>query len=124
VRSAARRLVLGGVALFSLAGCSIESSVGYVEIKTIPPSTQTALYLDTVRLEPLRNGTAVLRQKVGTLKLQADGDSGHPALLCNVVVQKNRITSVTVSVASRTARCQCARASVGSEAPAGRTCIA
>jgi hypothetical protein len=122
--SASRRLALGGLALISLAGCTIETSVGYVEIKTIPPSTTAALYLDAVRLEPLRNGTAVLRQKVGTLKLQADGEGGHPALLCNVVVQKNRITSVTVSVANRSARCQCARASVGADAPGGRTCIA
>jgi hypothetical protein len=115
---------LGGTALVSLAACNIDTSVGYVEIKTVPPSTSAALYLDAHRLEPLRNGTAVLRQKVGTLKLQADGDNGHPALLCNVVVQKNRITSVTVSVASRTARCQCARASVGADTPANRTCIA
>ena len=118
--SASRRLVLGGLALMSLAGCTIETSVGYVEIKTIPPSTTAALYLDAVRLEPLRNGTAVLRQKVGTLKLQADGEGGHPALLCNVVVQKNRITSVTVSVTNRQLRCQCGRPSVGN----ARTCIA
>jgi hypothetical protein len=107
-----------------LAACSIDSSVGYVEIKTIPVSTNLALYFDTMKLEPMRNGTAVLRQKVGTIKLQADGDNGQPVWLCNVVVQKNRITSVTVSVASRTARCQCGRASVGADTPVNRTCIA
>jgi hypothetical protein len=117
-----------GAAIFGaalvLAGCSIDGSVGYVEIKTVPASTNLALYFDTMKLEPMRNGTAVLRQKVGTVKLQVDGDSGHPVLLCNVVVQKNRITSVTVSVASRMARCQCGRVNVGADSPANRTCIA
>jgi len=111
-----------GVALV-LAACGIESNVGYVEIRTIPASTNLALYFDTVKLEPMRNGNAVLRQKVGTVRLQADGDGGQPVPLCNVVVQKNRITSVTVSVTNRIARCQCGRASVGDTAP-NRTCIA
>ena len=103
-----------------LAACSIDNSVGYVEIKTVPSTASPPLYLDSTRLEPFRNGAAVLRQKVGTLKLQIDSDGGHLALLCNVVVQKNRITSVTVSVASRQLRCQCGRPSVGN----ARTCIA
>ena len=80
----------------------------------------TPLYLDSAKLEPFRNGTAVLRQKVGTAKLQIDSDGGQLALLCNVVVQKNRITSVTISVANRQLRCQCGRPSVGN----ARTCIA
>ena len=71
--------------------------MGYVEIKTVPATSAPALYLDAAKLEPLRNGTAVLRQKVGTSKLQVDGEGGQLALLCNIVVQKNRITSVTVS---------------------------
>ena len=56
------------------------------------------LYLDQTKLEPLRNGNAVLRQKVGTVKLTTDIDgAGHVAFLCNIEVKKNRITSVTVS---------------------------
>ena len=105
---------------FALAACSVDNSVGYVEIKTVPSSIATPLYLDATKLEPFRNGTAVLRQKVGTAKLQVDGAGGGPALLCNVVVQKNRITSVTVSVSSRQLRCQCGRPSVDNS----RTCIA
>jgi len=115
---------LGGAALLvlpMLAACSGESGVGYVEIKTI--SAAPALYLDTVKLEPLRNGVGVLRQKVGTTKLQVDGDSGQLALLCNIVVQKNRITTVTVSMASRQARCQCGRNSPA-ETATNRTCVA
>jgi hypothetical protein len=86
-----------------LAACNPDSSVGYVEIKTVPATATTALYLDATKLEPFRNGNAVLKQKVGTIKLQAEGDNGNPALLCNVVVQKNRITSVTISVVRMTA---------------------
>jgi hypothetical protein len=117
-----------GAAIFGmapvLAACGLDGSVGYVELKTIPASTNLALYFDTMKLEPTRNGTAVLRQRVGTIQLRADGDNGQPVWLCNVVVQKNRITSVTVSVASRTARCQCGRAGAGADTPANRTCIA
>ena len=48
-------------------------------------------------------GNAVLRQKVGTAKLQADVDRGRVSVLCNIEVRKNRITSVTVSLVSRRA---------------------
>jgi hypothetical protein len=37
-------------------------------------------------------------QPTGTLKLQADGTSGALAPLCEIVVARNRITTVTVSV--------------------------
>ena len=112
-------LVAAGTSL-ALAACNIDNSVGYVEIKTVPSSTATPLYLDSTKLEPFRNGTAVLRQKVGTAKLQFDGEGGQLVPLCSVVVQKNRITSVTISLSSRQLRCQCGRASVGNN----RTCIA
>jgi hypothetical protein len=108
------------VAPLMLAACS-DSGVGYVEIKTL--SAAPALYLDTVKLDPLRNGVGVLRQKVGTTKLQVDGEGGQLAVLCNIVVQKNRITSVTVTVASRQPRCQCGRNST-TETPSSRTCVA
>ena len=106
--------------LLALAACNIDNSVGYVEIKTVPSTAAAPLYLDSTKLEPFRNGTAVLRQKVGTMKLQVDTDGGQLVSLCNVVVQKNRITSVTISLSSRQLRCQCGRPSVGSN----RTCIA
>ena len=119
-------LRLGAMAIMALglnsalSACSIDNSVGYVEIKTVPSSLAAPFYLDTTKLEPIRNGTAVLRQKVGTAKLQVESDAGPPVLLCNVVVQKNRITSVTISVVSRQLRCQCGRPSVGN----ARNCIA
>jgi hypothetical protein len=107
----------------TLASCNIDGGEGYVEIKAIPPSASIPLYLDQAKLEPLRNGNAVLRQKVGTAKLQTDMDgAGHMALLCNIEVKKNRITSVTVSVMSRQPRCQCGRTS-GTDTAANRTCI-
>jgi hypothetical protein len=112
------------LALAGLAGCNGDGGVGYVEIKTVPATNAAALYLDTLKLEPVRNGMAVLRQKVGTAKLQVDGDGGQLAVLCNIVVQKNRITSVTVSTAGRQLRCQCNRNSTGKDLPANRTCVA
>jgi hypothetical protein len=111
----------GGLAALALTSCNIDSGAGYVEIKAIPPSASVPLYLDQVKLEPLRNGNAVLRQKVGTAKLMTDVD-GRMSLLCNVEVKKNRITSVTVSVMTRQPRCQCGRPNP-SESGFNRTCI-
>ena len=98
--------------------CDFGSCFGYVEIKSIPTAPAVALYLDSVKLDPIRNGNAVLRQKVGTIKLQADSDGGQLAVLCNIEVRKNRITTVMVSLVSRQPRCQCGRTS-GTD----RTCI-
>lgn len=121
MRASAGRRMAALVLPLMLAACIGESGVGYVEIKTV--SASPALYLDTVKLEPLRNGVGVLRQKVGTTKLQVD-DGGQLALLCNIVVQKNRITTVTVSVASRQPRCQCGRNSTAADTPPNRICVA
>jgi hypothetical protein len=108
MRALAAGLALAGVAL-ALAGCKPNTDVGYVELKTVPVMTnvtQPTLYLDTVRVEPLKKGTAVLMQRVGTTKLATDGAGGQ-LMLCEIVVKKNRITSVTVSVLERPPRCQC-----------------
>jgi hypothetical protein len=101
----ASALIVGAV----IAACRPTGDVGYVEIKTVPvaPVTQTALYIDSAKLAPIKKGSAILRQRVGTLKLQADGIAGSLAPLCDIVVQRNRITTVTVSVLERPPRCQC-----------------
>ena len=85
------------------------ADVGYVEIKTVPVAsvTPTALYLDSAKLAPIKKGSAILRQPIGTLKLQADGIAGVLAPLCEIVVRRNRITTVTVSLLERPPRCQC-----------------
>jgi hypothetical protein len=114
----ARMLPVLAAALLALTACDFGGGFGYVEIKSIPAAPAVALYLDSVKLEPIRSGNAVLRQKVGTIKLQADSDGGQLAILCNIEVRKNRITTVTVSMVSRQPRCQCGRTS----GPA-RTCI-
>src|SRR5207237_208912 len=55
----------------TLAGCDPVGDMGYVEIKTVPVSavSSPSLYLDTVKLDPLKKGVAVLRQRVGTARL-------------------------------------------------------
>jgi hypothetical protein len=107
----ARMLPVLVLALLALTACDFGGGFGYVEIKSVPASPSVSLYLDSVRLEPIRSGNAVLRQKVGTIKLQADSDGGQLAVLCNIEVRKNRITTVTVSMVSRQPRCQCGRTS-------------
>ena len=123
MRAFAAAVVPAALALAALAltSCNLDSGAGYVEIKAIPPSASVPLYLDQAKLEPLRNGNAVLRQKVGTVKLMTDVD-GHMSLLCNVEVKKNRITSVTVSIMTRQPRCQCGRPNPA-ETGLNRTCI-
>jgi hypothetical protein len=107
----------------ALTSCDLDPGAGYVEIKAIPPSATLPLYLDQAKLDPIRNGTAVLRQKVGTAKLQMDADgAGHMAVLCNIEVRKNRITSVTVSIMSRQPRCLCGRTNASDTGPT-RACI-
>jgi hypothetical protein len=120
--------VLGLLASATLVGAAIvacrpSGDVGYVEIKTVPSATavRTALYLDSVKLAPIKNGGAILRQSVGTLKLEADGFSGTPAPLCSIVVAKDRITTVTISVLERPPRCQCRF--VGHEAATAQACV-
>ncbi len=101
----ATAIIVGAV----IVACRPSSEAGYVEIKTVPvgPLATTPLYLDSAKLDPIKQGSTVLRQRVGTLKLQADGFAGTMTDLCNIVVRKDRITSVTISVLERPPRCQC-----------------
>jgi len=126
--SAAAARVVGLIASTMIVGalivaCRPTGDVGYVEIRTVPATslTSTALYLDDTRIAPIKKGNAILRQPVGTLKLQADGFAGKRTALCSIVVQKNRITTVTVSVLERPPRCQCHY--VGNDAQTQRACV-
>src|SRR5262249_51416639 len=112
-------LLMAALALPVLGGCDLDGGSGYLEIKAIPPAPVLALYLDQVKLDPIRNGNAVLREKAGTAKLQADDGTGRLALLCSVEIKKNRITTVTVSVMSRQLRCLCGRVGTA-DTPANR----
>jgi hypothetical protein len=121
VRALAARLGSAGLLVSALAGC-IPDGDGFVQIKTVPVAavTQPALYLDSVKLEPLKKGEAVLSRKAGTTKLQAEGAGGQLTPLCEIVVKKNRITTVTVSIVERPPRCQCSH---NATAQANRMCI-
>src|ERR1700691_1003181 len=101
----ASAVIVGAV----IVACRPSGEVGYVEIKTVPEAqlTQGALYFGATRLDPIKKSSAILRQPVGTLKLQAEGIAGSLTQLCDIVVAKDRITTVTVSVLDRPPRCQC-----------------
>ena len=105
-----------------IAACRPGGDVGYVQINTVPaaPVTAAGLYLDATKLAPIRQGSTLLRQPVGTLKLEADAYGGARAAICDVVVKRNRITTVTVSVLERPPRCLCRFS--GGEAN-GHTCV-
>src|SRR5262249_35797184 len=104
----------------ALAGCVPTGGGGYVEIRTMPGTTnvsQPSIYFDSIKGEPVRKGGAVLTQRVGTTKHAADGPRGQ-LKPCESAVKKNRITTVTVTVLERPPRCQCRNAGGSS-----RTCI-
>ncbi len=111
------------VAGAAIVACRPSGNVGYVEIKTVPVAalTQVALYLDTTRLAPIKKGSAILRQPVGTVELAADGVAGALTPICEIVVRKNRITTVTVSVLEHPPRCQCRY--TGTEAATAHECV-
>jgi hypothetical protein len=120
--------VVGIVASASIVGAAIvawrpSGDIGYVQINTVPVAavTQGQLYFDTVRLAPLKNGAALLRQSVGTLTLRADAYGGTSVPLCQIEVRKDRITTITVSMLERPPRCQCRNTSHGD--PASRLCV-
>ncbi len=106
---AAGLLVSACIVGAAIVACRPSGDVGYVQINTVPaaPLTQAALYLDATRLDPIRQGTALLRQPVGRLRLQAASYGGTLAPLCDIQVQKDRVTTVTISVLERPPRCQC-----------------
>ncbi|RAI43390.1 hypothetical protein [Rhodoplanes roseus] len=122
VRAAAVRAAIVGLAVVALAACKLDNSTGYVEIRTMPvvPPPHASLYIDAVKLDPIKKGSAVLRQGVGTHKL-AFATSGEPTVLCELVVKKDRITTVTVSMLDRPPRCQC-RSSTGTDAASNKSC--
>jgi len=108
---------LAALGLLALAACDQGGGIGYVELRTIPGSARVPLYLDAEKIEA-KQGVTVLRQPVGMAKLQVDGGDGR-LMICQVVVRKNRITTVTVSALERPPRCQCERTSGDSKACIG-----
>jgi hypothetical protein len=124
------RRLLGLLASALAVGAAIvvwrpSDGVGYVEIKTVPvaPMTQIVLYIDGTKLAPNKDGSAILRQRVSMLRLQADDLIGSLAPLCDIVVTKNRITTVMVSILERPPRCQCRFSGTNSRTMAGHTCL-
>jgi hypothetical protein len=120
--------VLGILVSAAIVGAAIvvwrpSSDIGYVQINTVPIAAvgQAQLYFDTIRLAPLKNGAALLRQGVGTLTLRADAYGVTSVPLCQIEVRKDRITMVTVSMLERPPRCQCRFNSRGD--PASRLCV-
>jgi len=120
--------IVGIIASAAIVGAAVvawrpSSDIGYVQINTVPVAAagQAQLYFDTVRLAPLKNGAALLRQGTGTLTLRADAYGGTSVPLCQIEVRKYRITTVTVSMLERPPRCQCRLNSRGD--PASRLCV-
>jgi hypothetical protein len=107
----------------AIAVWRIREETGYVEIKTVPvaPLTQASIYLNSARLAPIRQGSALLRKQVGTLTLSVDLFGVSRVPVCDIVIRPNRITTVTLSVLERPPRCICRFTRTGDAND--RTCI-
>jgi hypothetical protein len=93
-------VVLGAAAAYFTFG---SRDFGYIGLNIdVLTGSPPRLYLNSNKLEPLKKGVTILRQQVGTAKLEIQGGS----LLCNIAVKKDRITSLKISER----RCQCQRA--------------
>lgn len=125
-RLTCRRLLaaasLAGLTALTLGGC--ERGSGYIEIKLVPSAgvRSPRLLLDSTRLEPIRDGQAILTARAGIHKLQMEWIGGQNTVLCQIEVRKDRITTLTLSVLNRPPRCQCRRSSPDSKGRT-RTCI-
>ncbi len=124
------RGLLGLLASVLVVGAAIavsrpRSDFGYVEINTVPitPMTRTVFYINSTELALLKAGNAILRQPVGTLKLQSDGIAGSRVPLCDIVVMKNRITTVTISLAQLPPRCECHLNATDPRTSANHACV-
>src|SRR5262245_13745242 len=96
-----------GLATLGLAGCLPEDGVGYVEVKVFP-RLALPLYVNSDKIESMKDGVAVLRQAIGKAKLQFERN-GQLFPICEFEVRKNRVTTVTVSTLERGGRCEIQR---------------
>ena len=89
----------------ALAGCNPGRDNGYVEIRTVsvygaPPE----LYLDEVKVDGLRSGTAVVRKTAGSVILRLlKAETFYP--LCAFEVRKNRVVTLTVAIVANKFKC-------------------
>lgn len=105
MRHSAKLLILSALSL-ACGGCDQGADVGYAEIKiNYFHSAGDVFRLNTVAIAELQKGsTAILRQAIGTVRLDvAHGDRIYP--LCSFEVKKNRIVTSVVSIANGSLQC-------------------
>jgi hypothetical protein len=89
--------------VLALAAC--KEDTGYVEIKVAPGFIVPPLMLGSARVDTTKTGSTVLREKVGTAKLEYERD-GRRVPFCEFDVRKDRIVTVAVSAFGRDPRCK------------------
>ena len=97
------RLALAAALVLGLASCNEE--VGYVEIMVVPGFVVPPFVLGAARVDAGRSGSTVLREKVGTVRLEYERD-GRRVPFCEFDVRKNRIVTVSVTAIGRDPRCK------------------
>ena len=99
------RRLLGTAAVLALGLSACTEDVGYVEVKVAPGYVLPPLVLGTSRIDPARNASTVLRERVGAAKLEFERD-GRRVAFCQFDVRKDRIITVAVSAWGRDPRCK------------------
>jgi len=96
---------VGLAAALALGLVSCNEEVGYVEIKVVPGYVVPPLVLGAARVDTTRSTSTVLREKVGTARLEYERD-GRRVPFCEFDVRKNRIVTIAVSAIGREPRCK------------------
>jgi hypothetical protein len=100
-----RPIIASSSCALMLAFAACTEDVGYVEIKVAPGFVLPPILLGTSRIDPARGEGAVLREPVGTARLQFERD-GRLIPFCEFDVRKDRIVTVAVSAFGRDPRCK------------------
>ena len=103
MRRLLRAALCAPAVLLALAACKEET--GYVEIKVAPGFIVPPLMLGAARVDTAKGGSTVLRERVGTAKLEYERD-GRRVPFCDFEVRKNRIVTLSVSAFGRDPRCK------------------
>ena len=98
-----RSALLATGVLLAVVGC--REDTGYVEIKVAPGFVVPPLMLGAARVDTSKGGSTVLREKVGTTRLEYERD-GRRVPFCEFDVRKNRIVTIAVSAIGRELRCK------------------
>ncbi|MBV8888904.1 MAG: hypothetical protein JO305_04480 [Alphaproteobacteria bacterium] len=101
-------LLWGAASALGIAACA-DRGEGFVELRPVAgrAALQEPLYLGAVKLDLSGGRRLVLRLPVGTVALSDGGFGPFATKYCEIVVRKDRVSTVFVRAWEQPPRCQC-----------------